>query len=271
MSRTRTLLGFLVIAALLGLQVGVAYAAPASQTSTVDGTVQSITQSTDTSGNAIFDVTILKSDGTTQTVKLSAADAATLGLVTANADGTYTINNVVGTTVSIPTSEMIPDPCSEPESGVVASALAAFFCAGGSTVLDNTVAALHSEGFGFGEIAQSCFMAEVLQTTCGDILDAKKSHDFSVLGVPAGVSNWGQLKKYAMGQEVKSLTNLGAIMSGRATPPAANPTPGPTPVPTPGAPVMPYAGNGNGHGQGNGNGHGQGNGNGNGHGNGHNP
>jgi len=262
------LIGFVMVLALLIAQVGAASAAPASQATTINGTVQSITQSTDSSGNTIFIVTILDTSGNTQTVKLTAANAVTLGLVT-ESGGVYTINNVVGTTVSIPTSQVIANPCSEGESGIVAGALSMFFCQGGSTVLDNTVDALHSQGFGFGEIAQACFMAEALQTTCGDILNAKKSHDFSTLGLSTDVKNWGQLKKYALTQEVKSLTNLGAIMSGRAS--APTPAPGSTPVPTAIAPASPSFGNGHGNGNGNGNGNGHGNGNGNGNGHGHHP
>jgi hypothetical protein len=249
----RTVIGSFVVVALLVLQVGTVSAASGSQTATIDGTLQSITQSTDSTGHTTFEVTVLKADGSSQIVKLSAADAVSLGLVTANPDGTYIVNNVTGQLVSIPTSMVIVDPCSETENGIVAAAISAFFCHAGSTVLDNTVDALHAEGFGFGEIAQSCFMAEVLQTTCGDILNAKKSHDFSTLGLPQTVSNWGQLKKYAMGQEVKSLTNLGAIMSGRATPSASG-------QPTLGAPLGPGAAAGNGHGQGNGHGNGNGHG-----------
>lgn len=258
MNKKKALIGSIITLALLAMQVGAAYAASPSQNGTITGTVQSVTQSTDSSGNPIFLVTIAASGGTTQTVKLSAAEAVSLGLVTANKDGTYTINNVVGTTVSIAASMAIANPCSESESGIVASALAAFFCQGSSTVLDNTIGALHAQGFGFGEIAQACFMAEALNSTCGDILTAKQNHDFSSLGLPSNVTNWGQLRKFALAQEVKSLTNLGAIMSGRA----ASTTTAGTAAPTPMAPNAGGNGNGHGHGQGGQGGHGNGNGNG---------
>jgi hypothetical protein len=268
----KSLIGIFMILALLALQVQAAYAAPAAQATSVDGTVQSITQSTDTSGNVIFIVTILDTSGKTQTLRISAATALSLGLVTF--DGTnYTVSSTaVGSTVSIPTGDIIANPCDSTEGNIVAKALAAFFCQGGSTVLDNSVDGLHTEGFGFGEIAQACFMAEVLNSTCGDILNAKKSHDFSALGLPSDVtvSNWGQLKKYVLADELHSLTNLGAIMSGRATAPAPVPGETPTPTPTPGGAAFPN-GNGNGHGQGGGNGNGNGHGNGNGNGHGHQP
>src|SRR5512138_796037 len=145
-----------MVLALLALQVNAAYAAPAAQATTVDGTVQSITQSTDSSGNVIFIVTILDTSGNTQTLRISAETALRLGLVTF--DGTtYTISSTaVGSTVQVPTNEIVANPCESTEGNIVAQALAAFFCQSGSTVLDNSVDALHSEGFGFGEIAQAC-------------------------------------------------------------------------------------------------------------------
>ncbi len=258
MTKNKSIIGIMLVLALLALPVGTAYAAPSAQGSTIDGTVQSVTQSSDSSGDTVFVVTVLDSSGNTQTVRLSAPNAVSLGLVTDNGDGTYAINDVVGSNISIPGSMVIADPCSATEGNMVAGLLARFFCQGGSTVLDNSVDTLHSEGFGFGEIAQSCFMAQVLQTTCGEILSAKKSHDFTMLGVPADVSNWGQLKKYALGQEVKSLTNLGAIVSGRVGAPGV----GPTPTAAPLGASNPNANGGNGsdhgHGQGGGNGHGHG-------------
>ncbi len=262
MLKNKSLIALIMVLAVLALQVGAAYAAPAAQSADVTGTVQSITQSTDSSGNTIFVVKLVDSSGNTQTVNLTPAQAVNLGLVT-ESNGTYTINtSAIGTTVTITGTTGTANPCSEKEQGLVASAISAFFCQGSSTVLDKSVNALHSEGFGFGEIAQACFMADILQTTCGDILSAKQSHDFSALGLPSDVTNWGQLRKYALGQEVKSLTNLGAIMSGRAQAPSANGTPAPTPM----GPLGPgMSGNGHGHGNGGQGGNGHGNGNGHGH------
>src|SRR5512138_2602487 len=86
------LVGFIMIAALLALRVGAVYAAPAQQDSTITGTVQTITQGTDTSGNVIFNVTVLDANNNTQTVQVTAETAVLLGLVTDNGDGTFTIN-----------------------------------------------------------------------------------------------------------------------------------------------------------------------------------
>jgi hypothetical protein len=239
---------FMMIAALLALQVGAVYAAPALQATTIDGTVKTITQSTDGSGNTIFVVEVEDANHNTQTVRISADTAVQLGLVTDNGDGTYTINpTAAGMAVSIDSGLVLADPCTLPEGSdqPVAAALTRFFC-GGLGIDYTTLEGLHTEGFGFGEIAQACFMAEALggdAKLCGDFLAAKKSHDFSTLastwGFPDTVKNWGQLKKYVMSEELKSLTNLGAIMSGRATPG-----------------TLPLGTHGHGHGNGNGHGHG---------------
>lgn len=254
MTKKNILVGFIMIVALLTLQVGAAYAAPAAQTATVTGEVQSVTQSTDSNGNTIFEVTILDSNGNTQTVKVSVDTAVNvLGLVTDNGDGTFTVKpEAVGSTVTIDSAVILPeaDPCALPEGSdqPVGAALTRFFC--GELGIDySTLQSLHTEGFGYGEIAQACFMAEALgggAATCGDILMAKQKGDYSGLNLPDGasVSNWGQLKKLVLADYTKSVVNLGGVMSGRAEP----------------GPLQPAAkghDNGNGHGNGheNGNGH----------------
>ncbi|HEX8990913.1 MAG TPA: hypothetical protein VF784_04475 [Anaerolineales bacterium] len=260
MTKYKTLIAFIMALALVALQIGVARAAPA-QATLPDGTIVSITQSTDSSNNTIFVVVVKDSTGTDHTVNLTPAEAEAAGLVTANSGGTFTINGAAGGTISGGKLVTQTNPCASTTTtgNPVATALTAFFCAlqGSSTVVDQSIESLHTQGFGFGEIAQACFMADVLKTTCSAILDAKQSHDFTSLdtalsgaGFSCTPTNWGQLKKCALDSEVKSLTNLGAIMSGRA----GTPTGG---------------GQGNGNGSTHGNGHG--NGNGNGHGNGHQP
>lgn len=161
----------------------------------------------------------------------------------------------VTTTCAPPTST--PSTTGAPTTDTnqpVGEALAAFFCQ--SLGVDYaTIQQWHTEGFGYGVIAQSLFMAQLLggdATLAQEILTAKQTHDFSGLTLPDGATptNWGQLMKDVLGATVRSMTNLGAIMSGRATPP--------TPPATMAAPA-------NGHGHGGGNGHG------NGHGHGHRP
>ncbi|MCL4529801.1 MAG: hypothetical protein M1282_10340 [Chloroflexi bacterium] len=134
----------------------------------------------------------------------------------------------------------------------VAEALCNFFNTNLGLTYDD-ITGLHQQGFGFGEIAQACWMALELQQenttgdttlTCQQILDAKQGNDISSLGL--GVSNWGQLKKLVL---KNPHMNLGFVVTGRAVGLLSG-----TSFP------------GNGHGQGNGNGQGGNPGNGHGHG-----
>ena len=92
-----------------------------SATSAVAGTVESISPSTDSSGNTVFIITLRKADGSSQTLQLGAADAARLGLVTDNGNGSFTPNNIVGSGISIPTAVVAAAPTQTP---VVAQATA---------------------------------------------------------------------------------------------------------------------------------------------------
>ena len=108
----------------------------------------------------------------------------------------------------------------------VASALAEFF----NELLDlppdsPTIMDYHGDGWGFGVIAQACWMSVALTgdaTSFGDILEAKKSHNFDSITLPDDIEetpkNWGQFKKVVLGSK-KAQRNLGEIMSGRAEPP----------------------------------------------------
>lgn len=224
MLNSKTLVGGVLALALVAMQVVTAQAAPLIQTGTISGTIQSVSTSTDSSGNTIVVVTLTDSTGATQTANLSVDSAVALGLVTQNPDGSITVNDVAGQSVTIDASLILTgsDPCAlaEGDSQPVAQALTSFFC--GPLGLDySTIEGFHTDGFGYGEIAQACFAAEALSAegtsvSCGDILTAKQNNDISSLGLP-GVTNWGQLRKYILGEAVdKSLNNLGAIMSGRA-------------------------------------------------------
>jgi hypothetical protein len=212
-------------------------AAPALDATPVTCTVATISTSTDSGG--VITVNVTCSEGTSYS--LSVADAVAAGLVTDNGDGTVTVNDAaVGTVVTIPQTE---DPCALPgdtSSGdttvtstdttsgdtstggthPVAAALTEFFC-GALGVNYDTVAGWHDDGYGFGVIAQALWMANVLGgdgTLAQQILDAKKSGDYSGIVLPDGttVNNWGQLRKAVFTGGVKH--NLGEIMSGRADP-----------------------------------------------------
>ena len=268
MQKYKTLVGFLIALVLVSIQVASVQAASFNQTGVITGTIQSISTLTDPSGNTIVLVTLTDPLGTTQTERLSLDTAITLGLVTRSSDGTIIVNDVIGQSNSIDTSSVLVDPCksSGGNEQFVGQALSNIFC--GSIGLDyNTVEGYHTNGFGYGEIAQACFMAQALggdAALCGSILAAKKTGDFSSLVLPDGVTatNWGQLKKDVLSQEVKSLTNLGAVMSGRASNNSNNTN---TSEPNINGNQPNPNFNGHGHGNGNSNGHDHGQGQGKGH------
>ncbi len=268
MTNKRMLLGLALALALVLTQVSFASAAPLSQATSSSCTVQTVTQ--DSSGNWV----VTCSNGSTAT--LTQDEAVKAGLITVDTTtGVVTQVWTAGMVITLDSSLLIADPCfvssssttgttsgttgttggTSTDNNPVPTALAAFFC-GGSSDGATSLEALHMEGFGFGEIAQALFMAQLLGNglTAEQILMDKQNHDFSGLTLPDGSTpkNWGQLIKAVLGQEVRSMTNLGAIMSGRLTP-----------TPTGTSTALAPANNGNGRGNnGNhgGNGHGHGNG-----------
>jgi hypothetical protein len=115
------------------------------------------------------------------------------------------------------------------------------------------LAAYKGAGFGYGEIAQACWMAYNLggdATLLNQILTAKQSGDFSTIVLPNGSTptNWGQLRRAVLTDPHQ---NFGQIMSGHADPLAITPPTGPSTT------TM-MQGSGNGHGNGNGHEHGKG-------------
>lgn len=82
------------------------------------------------------------------------------------------------------------------------------------------LAAYKAAGFGYGEIAQACWMAYKLggdATLLNTILTAKQTGDFSTIVLPDGSTptNWGQLRKAVLTDPHQ---NFGQIMSGHANP-----------------------------------------------------
>lgn len=218
MLKTRTILGcMLVFMMVMAPMMSVGAAAPA-QTTTIDGTVQSCELATDNfTGDPIVVCVINLTGGGTKVIRLSVDDAVANDLASVGEDGTVTIIATEGQDVSIDDSLLLIDPCVMPEdaSQPISKALTGFFCEDLGTSYED-LQALHKDGFGFGEIAQACFMAIKLDGTgelCADILYAKKSGDYSKLSLPddVTVSNWGQLRKAVLDHEKKS--NLGSVVS----------------------------------------------------------
>lgn len=236
--------------ALLLAQVGVVLAAPPAQTGDVTGMVTNVVVDDTTDPDTVL-VTI---DGS-QTVRILATDAQTLGLVTIDGTGVATPNPLPTDPITIPGAQIVPDTTGEGEEVThpVALALADFFGVDASEIMDvheNGVCeesaggeggttgeptagteattgegGCDSHSIGFGLIAQALWMAhdfgEGTSFEWQDILLAKQNHDFSSLleGDPDApeITNWGQFKKYVRESQddPDKGHNLGGVMSER--------------------------------------------------------
>jgi len=207
-----TILALVLIAA----QAGTVFA---QETTPITGTVQSVSLETDASGavTAVL-VTYTDSDGATQTVSLTLADATVQGLVSTDADGVTTVNaGVEGLPVTIPDTTTTEEEDQHP----VGSALSDFF--GELLGVDyDTIMSYHNgdnaEGghVGFGVIAQALWLSHELDggtETFTALLDAKQSGDYSGIELADGSipDNWGDVVK-----SLKKGDNLGSVKSGHA-------------------------------------------------------
>jgi hypothetical protein len=219
MYKTKLLIGILLVLAVLFAQVGMAFAAPAAQDTTITGTIVSVNPEPDADGviNTVL-VTYMDGAGVEQTARISLTTAVSLGLVTVDSTITPNVVTVVAKTgdpVTIDPATVIPDqePGDE-DIHPIAAILAKFF-----NVEPGVVQGYHDDGYGFGVIAQAMWMAKSLgegdMADAGQILKAKKTGDYSAFTLPDGSTptNWGQFKKAVMGKDKK---NLGIIVSGHA-------------------------------------------------------
>ena len=254
-------------------QVGNAAAAPLAQDSTpITGTIATIAVEPDANGDPLVVVTLEDS----QVYQFSVETAVSLGLLVLDPVTQEPVLDPVtglpqadvtqeGQPIEFLPTDVIPDETEEEESVHPISALLAAFFDEDASVIDE----YHTDGFGFGVIAQALWMSKNLADDASlteDILLAKQDKDFESFFEDhpeylenfdgTAPSNWGQFKKGLLEKK----NNLGNVVSGHAEEEDDSSQPG--------------NGNGNGNGQGNGNGNGhgngQGNGNGNGRGNGHN-
>ena len=222
MFRAKYFMGWmLVLMLVVAPDLSVGAAAP-SQTVTLDGTIQScVTAINSSNGDAIVVCEINLTGGGTKTIRLSVNDAVMHGLAVLNEDGSVTIIAAEGQDVHVDETLILADPCVMPEnsSQPISKLLANYFCGDLGLSYDD-FQSLHEGGFGFGEIAQACFMALKLEGTgqlCSDILYAKTTGDYSKLTLPDGgtVSNWGQLRKAIIGKDKKD-SSLGSVVSDTA-------------------------------------------------------
>ncbi len=207
---------FLVLA-LLTMTTGTAFA---QGTTPITGIVESVVLETDaTTGETIVVVSVLdETTGTSQTVRLSLADAESLGLVTTDTTtGESTVvEGVEGTPIEIDPTLVIPGEEETPEEAQhpVGSSLSDFF--GELLGVDyETIMTYHDDGVGFGVIAQALWMTNNLEgdtETFEALLEAKQSGDYSAITLADGSTpdNWGDVVK-----SLKKGDNLGSVMSGK--------------------------------------------------------
>ncbi|OGO21890.1 MAG: hypothetical protein A2Y54_07390 [Chloroflexi bacterium RBG_16_51_16] len=235
--------------ALIFAQVGVVLAAPSALEGDISGNVTDV-QVDDTTDPDTVLVTVDDGLGGIQTVRILATDAVTLGLVTIDEFGVATpVDPLPTDPKTISGTQIIPDAGAGEEEVThpVALALASFFgiapeeimmvheqgvCEGTTSDETGTEGALptgegecDSHSIGFGLIAQSLWMANDLEGEFAwqDILLAKQEKDFTPLGAPEDVTNWGQFKKYVKESQVDPDKghNLGGVMSGQEDPVAS--------------------------------------------------
>jgi hypothetical protein len=212
MKKAKIFTSMLLASLLIFTQVAVAFAAPKMQDATpIAGTVVEVVLETDTNtGVTTVLVTLMDANGGTQTVRinLEAAESPELGLVTLDADGNPVIVDPLPEFIEINPASVIPD---EEMRHPVGSALALFFSdiAGldYSIIMD-----AHTNGNGFGIIAQALFLTEKLGGDAAvfqEILQAKKDKDFSNFQLDDGTipTTWGQLRKAIADK------HLGMVMS----------------------------------------------------------
>src|SRR5690242_15994222 len=200
MVKTKVLAGFLLVAAVLFAQVGIALAAPTAQestTTTISGNITHIETQQDADGNTVIVVTV---EGY-QPITLTEQEAADAGLYDM---GTHQLLVQDGDAVSltVDSSKVIPDTTSEEPVNPVAALLSSFFGADASVVNQ-----YHEDGFGFGVIAQAMWISQNVNgdaSLAGLILQAKKTGDYSSIMLSDGTpltlpdgsvpTNWGQFK-----------------------------------------------------------------------------
>ena len=204
---------------ILIVQTGGVFSASALQTSpALEGKVQSITLETDSAtGMTIVTVTLSESDQFFQTVRVNEKTAHDLGFVIFDGDGNLIINeSALGQQIEINSDMILPDK--DEDRHPVGNALATYF----SDIADldyDTIMLAHSDGIGFGVIAQALWLttklegnAEIFQS----LLLARETGNYKDFTFQDGTTpkNWTELRKGLF--DGKKIENLGSVMSNPA-------------------------------------------------------
>jgi hypothetical protein len=217
MKKTNIFITLVLTFVILFAQAGNAAAAPLAQTATpITGTIQSITSETDANGVTTILVTLTDELGATQTVRLSVDTAIALGLVTLDptTNAPLVVESQIGQPVEIDPATVIADDTTEEVAVHPISALLAGFFDEDASVIDG----YHTDGFGFGLIAQALWMSKNVNedaSLAGQILEAKQTGDYSAFAEyfedGTAPTNWGQFRKALLDKK----QNLGVVVSGQ--------------------------------------------------------
>lgn len=248
MTKFRLMTTLALAFAFLFAQVGHVAAAPSAQDTTpITGTIDTIVLDTD--ANGVTTVVVTLTDG--QSYRLSVETAADLNLLVVDSNGQPVLDPVtglptvdasqIGQPIEIDPTTVIPDEPDEEEAAhPIAILLGAFFGEDASVI-----EGFHSDGFGFGLIAQALWMSKNLTDDASmveQILQAKQdgSGTFTLSdGTEITYNNWGQLRKALLEKK----QNLGQVILGHADQDSSTQEHGKG------------KGNGNGNGKGHGKGH----------------
>jgi len=223
MRASKIFIAFALVIMVLVAQIGTVFAAAASETLPVTGTIHSIVIETDVNTTVTtVAVEVLDSNNVLHTFQLNVETALALGLITTDENGNPIllldeegIPMVLGTEVTIDPATAIPD---EEAQHPVGAALATFF---EDITTYDTIMEAHEDGVGFGVIAQALWLTLKIESDLDQeeifhmILDAKQNGDFSGFeglfedgSIP---NNWGQFRKAVLDGDKKG--NLGMVMS----------------------------------------------------------
>jgi hypothetical protein len=199
-----------IVLALLIVQVGSVFAAPALQEGFITGIVTELECGTDLENPTI--IVTIDVEGKLQTMEIDLATAVALGLIAPDTEcSAEALVDAIGTEVSIDPSTILP--ANEDSPHPIGAALSLFF----SDITDyETIMSAHEDGTGFGVLAQALWLTMNLEgdsETLLAIIQAKKNKDFSAFVLEDGSTpqNWGQFKKAVLNDNKKA--NLGVVMS----------------------------------------------------------
>jgi hypothetical protein len=209
MKTTKILLGIALAVILVLLQAAVALAAPTTEETILSGKVTVVTMETDrNTGLNHFVVSVEDEFGETHTIRITEETAYELGLLYYDDDGNPFIVEILPVYIEIQPTMVIPE---EEYRHPVVIALVTFFSDDIVGLDYETIMEAHSDGNGFGVIAQALWMIKKLGGNSNDfvlLLEAKKTGDYQAFALEDGTipSSWGELRRAISG-------NLGNAMS----------------------------------------------------------